>query len=313
MKEICPEKVDAVIIIQLVIMSDIIRTSYTFHECFHDALKELSDDQYGRLMRAINEYALYGNEPSPMIGIELMVWKLVCPILAKGRNKANGKAGAPKGNSNNRFSQSKYNQSTIKVQSKYNQNYEGDLFGSVVDDGENMQVIDIEEGGQNDGTIKVQSNNNQSTIKVQSKYNQNEIKEVSPSSPLEENAPKTLKEDKPPISPEENVHTSCAPTSAYEAFRVWLKENCPYVFRNIPIMSEVEFQKLKEQFGSEAMVETFLNLENRKDKRKQYANMYRTMLNWLKRNENDRKASTNHREERLAGYANAIATYLSTD
>ena len=262
MKEICPEKVDAVIIIQLAIMSDIIRTSYTFHECFHDALKELSDDQYGRLMRAINEYALYGNEPSPMIGIELMVWKLVCPILAKGRNKANGKAGAPKGNSNNRFSQSKYNQSTIKVQSK---------------------------------------------------YNQNEIKEVSPSSPLEENAPKTLKEDKPPISPEENVHTSCAPTSAYEAFRVWLKENCPYVFRNIPIMSEVEFQKLKEQFGSEAMVETFLNLENRKDKRKQYANMYRTMLNWLKRNENDRKATTNHREERLAGYANAIATYLSTD
>ena len=115
MKEICPEKVDAVIIIQLAIMSDIIRTSYTFHECFHDALKELSDDQYGRLMRAINEYALYGNEPSPMIGIELMVWKLVCPILAKGRNKANGKAGAPKGNSNNRFSQSKYNQSTIKV------------------------------------------------------------------------------------------------------------------------------------------------------------------------------------------------------
>ena len=118
MKEICPEKVDAVIIIQLAIMSDIIRTSYTFHECFHDALKELSDDQYGRLMRAINEYALYGNEPSPMIGIELMVWKLVCPILAKGRNKANGKAGAPKGNSNNRFSQSKYNQSTIKIQSK---------------------------------------------------------------------------------------------------------------------------------------------------------------------------------------------------
>ena len=78
-------------------------------------------------------------------------------------------------------------------------------------------------------------------------------------------------------------------------------------------MSEVEFLKLKEQFGSEAMVETFLNLENRKDKRKQYANMYRTMLNWLKRNENDRKATTNHREERLAGYANAIATYLSTD
>ena len=78
-------------------------------------------------------------------------------------------------------------------------------------------------------------------------------------------------------------------------------------------MSEVEFQKLKERFGAEAMAEVLQNIENRKDKRKLYANMYRTMLNWLKRNEDDRKTTTNHREERLAGYGNAIATYLSTD
>lgn len=142
---------------------------------------------------------------------------------------------------------------------------------------------------------------------------QTQIKEVSPSSPLEENSPKTLKEDKPPISPEESTCNSCAPTSAYEVFRGWLEKNCPYVFRNIPIMSEVEFQKLKERFGAEAMAEVLQNIENRKDKRKLYANMYRTMLNWLKRNEDDRKTTTNHREERLAGYGNAIATYLSTD
>ena len=142
---------------------------------------------------------------------------------------------------------------------------------------------------------------------------QTQIKEVSPSSPLEENVPIPLKEDNPPISPEESTCNSCANASAYEAFQVWLKENCPYIFKNIPIMSEVEFQKLKERFGAEAMAEVLQNIENRKDKRKLYANMYRTMLNWLKRNEDDRKTTTNHREERLAGYGNAIATYLSTD
>lgn len=101
-------------------MEEIVRNGYTFQESFHDAMSELSNAQYGRVMRAINEYALYGKEPT-LNGIELMIWKLVYPQLRKSRNKANGKAGAPTGNQNAKKEQSKNKQKTIKKQSKNNQ------------------------------------------------------------------------------------------------------------------------------------------------------------------------------------------------
>lgn len=98
-------------------MEKIKRNGYTFQENFHDAMSELPDAKYGRIMRAINEYALYGIEPPSLEGVELMVWKLIHPQLEKSRNKANGRAGAPKNNQNALKSQSKNNQKTIKKQS----------------------------------------------------------------------------------------------------------------------------------------------------------------------------------------------------
>lgn len=67
--------------------SDKKRHAYTFFESFHDAMRNLSDEQYGSLMRGMNEFALYGNEPEFADVVENMVWKLVRPILEKSRNK----------------------------------------------------------------------------------------------------------------------------------------------------------------------------------------------------------------------------------
>lgn len=67
----------------------IVRYQYVFFASFHDAMKELEDEQYGRIMRAINEFALYGDEPAALKSVEeRMAWVLIRPILEKGRNKA---------------------------------------------------------------------------------------------------------------------------------------------------------------------------------------------------------------------------------
>ena len=68
----------------------------------------------------------------------------------------------------------------------------------------------------------------------------------------------------------------------YKKFLVWLEENAPYVSTNIGPMTEVEFLKLKGTFGAKAIMEKILNLENRKDLRKRYVSLYRTILNWCK-------------------------------
>lgn len=38
--------------------------SFIFYASFDEALSELDDAQYGKIMRAINKYAIYGTEPS---------------------------------------------------------------------------------------------------------------------------------------------------------------------------------------------------------------------------------------------------------
>ena len=147
-------------------MEKVKRNGYTFQESFHDAMSGLPDLKYGRIMRAINEYALYGIEPPSLEGIELMVWKLIHPQLEKSRNKANGRAGAPKGNQNALKNQATDNQKTIKKQSK----------------------------------------NNQTRNKKKSNSELIDSKESPLSSPLEETPPIPPKEDNPPIIPQETTY-----------------------------------------------------------------------------------------------------------
>ena len=85
------------------------------------------------------------------------------------------------------------------------------------------------------------------------------------------------------ISPNVEIisHTQ---SSACEAFHEWLSKECPYIATHYKLLTEEEFAKLKAAYGSQAIAEQCSNIENRKDLRKKYTNLYRTLLNWLKRN-----------------------------
>ena len=105
---------------------------------------------------------------------------------------------------------------------------------------------------------------------------------------------KENKEETPPTPPKEEIkekeeiyiNNACVCASAYETFLSWLSENCPYLHRNLKLPTEAEFLKLKSYYGSDAIGGCCLEMENRRDLRKKYVSLYRTLLNWLKRREN---------------------------
>lgn len=71
--------------------------------------------------------------------------------------------------------------------------------------------------------------------------------------------------------------------SALAGFEAWLREKCPFIYANLTPLKESELIKLKTNYTSEQIADTCENIENRKDLRKNYSNLYRTLLNWLKR------------------------------
>lgn len=68
--------------------------SFVIYRSFHEALKELSREQYGNVMYSINEYALNNVEPE-LSGVEKMAFTLIKPqIDANIKKQENGKYGA---------------------------------------------------------------------------------------------------------------------------------------------------------------------------------------------------------------------------
>jgi hypothetical protein len=72
-----------------------------FYISYHEAMEDLSDEQYGRVSRAINNYALYGKEPE-LTGVELIIFKMARPTIDSNvKSRTDGKkGGAPEGNTN---------------------------------------------------------------------------------------------------------------------------------------------------------------------------------------------------------------------
>lgn len=73
----------------------------------------------------------------------------------------------------------------------------------------------------------------------------------------------------------------------YIKFREWMMENAPYCddMKNFTSsrITEKEFLKLKESYTGKHIADTIMQIENRKDLRKRYTNLYRTVLNWMKK------------------------------
>ena len=68
--------------------------SFVIYRSFHEALKELSREQYGNVMFAINEYALNGELPEDLTGIEKAIFLMAKPQLdANKQRRENGAMG----------------------------------------------------------------------------------------------------------------------------------------------------------------------------------------------------------------------------
>lgn len=83
---------------------------------------------------------------------------------------------------------------------------------------------------------------------------------------------------------EKKVSLSFSHASAdYLKFLDWMKANAPYCAANIKAMTEAELQKLKAKYTGAEIASVIELIENRKDLRKKYASLYRTVLNWAKK------------------------------
>jgi hypothetical protein len=130
------------------------------------------------------------------------------------------------------------------------------------------------------GTSKVQPNNKQSTTKIQT--NKDVDKDYNVDVDNKEN-----------ISKKDELSLSdISGSKDYKQFRVWMKDNASYCdnpkhFTSSRI-TEDELKKLREKYSYKQIINKILELENRKDLRKRYINLYRTINEWLKRDSNGR-------------------------
>ena len=70
----------------------------TFYVSWHEAMSELTDEQYGRVSRALNEYCFFGTEPD-LSGNEKIVFIMAkSSIDVSNKAKIGGKKGGEKGN-----------------------------------------------------------------------------------------------------------------------------------------------------------------------------------------------------------------------
>ena len=96
---------------------------FTFFESYHKALSRLSDEHYGRIVRAISKFVFDGEEPDFSEDTDWVIWELTKPIIERGFEISNARkeanlsrksfsGGAPLGNRNS----AKQQQTTTKQQ-----------------------------------------------------------------------------------------------------------------------------------------------------------------------------------------------------
>lgn len=85
--------------------------SFVTYRSYHESLKELTFEQYGRIMFAINEYSLYGLEPDFKDPVDKALWSVFSKMAEHSRSislkrkhaneqRKNYNGGAPEGNKN---------------------------------------------------------------------------------------------------------------------------------------------------------------------------------------------------------------------
>lgn len=109
---------------------------------------------------------------------------------------------------------------------------------------------------------------------INNNSNNKENKEISPNGDTKKNSPEFS-----------NVNED------FSKFDDWLKRNAPYCSNEKNFthqITEGEFLKLKERYTGNQIADIIEQIENRKDLRRKYTNLYKTVLNWAKREYGDK-------------------------
>lgn len=100
---------------------------------------------------------------------------------------------------------------------------------------------------------------------------------------------KSTKKESPNGDKKETEVSSLNPD--FIKFNDWIKRKAPFCSnpKNFPSqITEDEFLKLKESYTGKQIADIVEQIENRKDLRKRYVNLYRTVLNWAKKEYGDK-------------------------
>lgn len=93
---------------------------YSFFESYHKALSHVSDERYGRVVRAMSEFAFKGIAPSFADDADWIVWELVKPIIERGQeiSEARAEAGRKGGINGKGVTRNKGNRNAAKNENK---------------------------------------------------------------------------------------------------------------------------------------------------------------------------------------------------
>ena len=135
------------------------------------------------------------------------------------------------------------------------------------------------QGGNDANALQSQCKSNASAM-------QNDAKKSKVKESKEDNKESTNVDEKE-TEPSGSCLFASSENEDYQAFNKWLKEKTPYISnpKNMPHqITEDEYLKLMGLYTKDQISDVLEQLENRKDKRKNYVNLYKTALNWAKRN-----------------------------
>lgn len=181
------------------------------------------------------------------------------------------------------------------------------------------------EGGAPKGNQNARKNkdkNNQQTTKGNNEKSTNGCFENQPNENVNVNENENVNEN---YNENENVNVkvkntlTCVNTHALRTseqsknFDLWLTQKCPYIAKHYTLPTDKELAKLVDEFGAKMVADVCEQIENRADLRKKYTNLYRTLLNWLKREaEKNMSNDDKERQKRFASYAAVAAEFRTT-
>lgn len=115
--------------------------------------------------------------------------------------------------------------------------------------------------------------------------------DISKQSKVKESKVKESKERKPTIVGEKKDELSFAPPPSpdYLHFLDWINANAPWCAKNLNPLTEEELVRLKDEWEVIDIAKVIKRLENKKNLRKRYTNLYTTIQTWLEYDEEKRK------------------------